>query len=287
MNKSTLTTLIEDSDPSVEKELLNYYSSGFSDEKLETLESVAGEISNERSEFYNQISDHYKKYWFEDCLVNLTKNSSVENVDLITNTLLSMNSLFATKNSVISSRFWINETANEVKEKIKTASDDSERLFIFSQTLFFQKRLMGNHQNYYDPQNSDFSNVIRTRLGIPISLSMVAYIIARKAEIQCLPANIPRHFMIYFPFKIPTFMDCFNIGSLLTSDEVESFLTQINIFNPPSDYIETDFIVILKRWFQNLVYIYSSRNEEEKLTVINSYISQINSVLGINDVQER
>ncbi len=287
MNTATLITLLDDSDSLVEQELLNFYTTHFSDQNLETLESAAGKISAERVTFYYQLTEEYKKAWFNDCLLKVLADSSIENIDLIIDTLLSMNCLFDNGNSIGSSKQWIANISNEVSEKSKSAKDDAERLFILSQSLFFQNKLNGNHQNYYDPQNSDLSTVIKTRLGIPISLSMVTYIISRKVGIQCLPANIPRHFMLYFPFEVPTYMDCFNIGSLLPPQDIEIFLGQINITKQPSEFLETNFLVILKRWLQNIVYIYSSRNEVEKLTILYTYIDQINSALGINDLSDR
>jgi len=287
MNEATLITLLDDSDSLVEQELLNFYTSNFSDENMNVLESVSNKISTERIDFYHLLISQYKKAWFEESLQKVFKNSSVENIDLIVDILLSMNSLFENANQISSSKQWIHNISKEIAEKLKTAVGDSERLYILSQSLFFQNKLNGNHKNYYDPQNSDLSNVIKTRLGIPISLSMLTYIIARKSGIQCLPANIPRHFMVYFPFDVPTFMDCFNIGSLLPPEEVEIFLNQININKKPTEFIETNFLVILKRWFQNIIYIYSSRNETEKLIDVNTYIDQINSVLEFNNLADQ
>ncbi len=287
MNAATLITLLDDSDLLVEQELLNFYTNHFSDQNLEALESAAGKISAERFTFYHHLTSEYKKAWFNDCLLKVIADNSIENIDLIVDTLLSMNSLFDNGNSISSSKRWIKTISNEVSEKSKSAKDDAERLFILSQCLFFQNKLSGNHQNYYDPQNSDLSTVIKTRLGIPISLSMISYIISRKAGIQCLPANIPRHFMLYLPFEVPTYMDCFNNGSLLPPQEIEIFLEKINIYKHPSEFLETNFLVILKRWFQNIVYIYSSRNEVEKLDILYTYSDQIDSALGINDLSDR
>lgn len=287
MNAATLITLLDDSDTLVEQELLNFYTTNFSDENLNVLESASTKISTQRIEFYQQLTNEYKKAWFEESFKKVLKNSSIENIDLIVDILLSMNSLFENGNQISSAKLWIQKISNEISEKSKKVKDDSESLYLLSQSLFFQNNLNGNHKNYYDPQNSDLTNVIKTRLGIPISLSMLIFIIARKSGIQCYPANIPRHFMLYFPFEVPTFMDCFNFGSLLPPEEVETFLNQININKNPTEFIETNFLVILKRWFQNIIYIYSSRNQTEKLATFYSYIDQINSVMGINDLMDQ
>lgn len=278
MESSTLITLIDDPDPIIEQELMNYFSVHHSQTDLRNLELIDDLISKDRFEFLSRLKTECKKGLFHNCLNQVLKKQTVDEINLIEDTLLSMNALFENQISFGKSKEWIENLSLEIRDQTQTITDHTEKLFTISQILFFRNQFSGNHKNYYDPANSDLSSVIKTGLGIPISISMLTYLIARKAGISCFPANIPRHFMLFFPNESPTFLDCFNSGNLLRSNDVEDFLAHLNVHQNPMEFIETNFLVILKRWFQNMAYIYSTRNEIEKLNGLQLYIDLINSV---------
>lgn len=280
MNLSTLLTLIDDSDPTVEDQLSRYYQTNISPEKVSEFESIRDKINPDRIGFYDVLNRSMKLTWFETCLDKIIENPSVENIPQIENILLALNVFFPELLSVSKSKNELRQLTEEIRDRIIPIADPHFKLLEISQVLFYNHQFGGNSKSYYDILNSDFSHVLESKHGIPISLSMLTFIICKNLNIHCIPANIPRHFMLFFPSDQPVYMDCFNSGNLLSPDDLTDFLTYLHIDKPITSYHEENFLVILKRWFQNMSFIYSNQNDEESMMKIQPYIHKINQHLS-------
>jgi regulator of sirC expression with transglutaminase-like and TPR domain len=85
--------------------------------------------------------------------------------------------------------------------------------------LFDELGLKGNESDYYNPRNSCLNEVLRTRLGIPISLGLVYMEVARRINRRVLPIGLPGHFLVRYQDRdYATFMDPFHAGKLLDDE---------------------------------------------------------------------
>src|SRR5262249_8446968 len=55
--------------------------------------------------------------------------------------------------------------------------------------------LRGNARDYHDPRNSYLNDVIDRRTGLPITLTVVAMAVARRADLCVLGVGLPGHFI--------------------------------------------------------------------------------------------
>jgi regulator of sirC expression with transglutaminase-like and TPR domain len=62
--------------------------------------------------------------------------------------------------------------------------------------LFAEAGFRGNAERYYDPRNSFLNDVLRRRLGIPITLSIVYIEVARRAGLAVDGVAFPGHFFV-------------------------------------------------------------------------------------------
>lgn len=79
----------------------------------------------------------------------------------------------------------------------------------------------GNTTNYYDPRNSLLHRVIERRVGIPLSLAVVAAELGRRLGHDVRPIGMPGHVLLGFEDGDRWF-DPFAGGALLTRDECEA-----------------------------------------------------------------
>jgi regulator of sirC expression with transglutaminase-like and TPR domain len=85
--------------------------------------------------------------------------------------------------------------------------------------LFDTLHFVGNRDKYEDPRNSCLNEVLDSRTGIPITLSVVYMEVARRAGLQVDGINFPGHFLVRCPetqnspFLI---IDPFHSGALLS-----------------------------------------------------------------------
>lgn len=61
--------------------------------------------------------------------------------------------------------------------------------------LFDELGFRGNEDDYYDPRNSYLHEVIRSRAGIPISLTVVMIAVGRRAGVAVEGVGLPGHFL--------------------------------------------------------------------------------------------
>jgi regulator of sirC expression with transglutaminase-like and TPR domain len=149
----------------------------------------------------------------------------------------------------------------------------------FNKYLFTEKGFRGNTENFYEPDNSYINKVIDNKTGIPISLSSLYILIARRLGIPIFGINLPQHFIVkYLEGGNELFIDPFNKGLIVSKSEAMNFLKQLGMEIKDLDRIpfmkvayDTD---IIKRMLNNLISIYESQNEiikTEQMKKLSSY----------------
>jgi regulator of sirC expression with transglutaminase-like and TPR domain len=94
----------------------------------------------------------------------------------------------------------------------------------FNEFLFGRLGFRGNDEDYYDPRNSYFNEVIDRRLGIPITLSILYCDLARRVGVNALGVGFPGRYLV----KCPTgrgelIVDCFD-GRVIDPGECQALL---------------------------------------------------------------
>jgi regulator of sirC expression with transglutaminase-like and TPR domain len=141
---------------------------------------------------------------------------------------------------------------------------DQIKLHLLSRVLYQQEGFIGNTYQYKNPNNSLMTIVLKTKLGIPISLSILQMLVAKRLGIQLHGANFPLHFMLYYQSEeLITFIDPFNGGSLVSRDKCTKFLRANGFEDKPEKFIRPDVQTILKRLLTNLVNVYKSAGNAE------------------------
>jgi regulator of sirC expression with transglutaminase-like and TPR domain len=62
--------------------------------------------------------------------------------------------------------------------------------------LFVRERFAGNRADYYDPANSYLDSVLRRRLGIPLTLSIVLIEVGARVGVPLVGIGMPGHFLV-------------------------------------------------------------------------------------------
>jgi regulator of sirC expression with transglutaminase-like and TPR domain len=155
--------------------------------------------------------------------------------------------------------------AEEVKKRLKETSYPLKIIQILNCYLYEDLQFQGDRNNYYDPRNSFFNQVIDRRRGIPITLSLVYLEIAQRIDFPMVGIGMPGHFLIRPDFaESGIFVDAFNKGEILFEQDCETLLQ--NLYNQPVK-IEPHFLEaitkkqFLARMLMNLKFIYLRRQK--------------------------
>jgi len=119
----------------------------------------------------------------------------------------------------------LDEIAETAKPHIEEGKSPLDVVAIINDVLFDQFGFRGNEDNYYDPRNSFFNDVLDRRLGIPITLSTVYLEIARRLKFPLFGVGMPGHFIVKYMDPVQEFfLDPFYSGAILTVDDCRQWI---------------------------------------------------------------
>ena len=156
------------------------------------------------------------------------------------------------------------------------ATSARERLQTLTTFMAEDLGFRGNAEEYYDAKNSLLSDVIETRLGIPISLAMVYLIVGRRAGMQIDGINLPGHFIARYE---RIFFDPFHEGRILSRPDCEAILARQRLKTESSYFAPASARVVLMRMLANLVFIFERSGEKEKHALVMSWLKALDRKL--------
>ena len=135
--------------------------------------------------------------------------------------------------------------------------------------LFEELGFRGNSENYYDPRNSCLNDVLTTRRGIPITLSVVYIEIARRLGRRVRGVGLPGHFLVrYDEQEFTVFIDPFHGVVLRDAEACFRLARQVTgvEFDPSPELLEpVTSRQVIARMMANLRAIYFRRRQHAKL----------------------
>lgn len=80
--------------------------------------------------------------------------------------------------------------------RLLNSPNEHTRLLRLNHFLFDEMGFRGDQVDYYDPRNSYLNDVLDRRTGIPISLSVLYMIVARRTGLEISGIGLPAHFVV-------------------------------------------------------------------------------------------
>lgn len=119
----------------------------------------------------------------------------------------------------------IAEVASAALRGAKSPIEIIEKL---NAVLFEEFGFRGNTEDYYDPRNSFFNDVMDRRIGIPITLSTVYLEVARRLNFPLVGVGMPGHFVVKYADRTDeVFLDPFNRGEILTRNDCRARIQEM------------------------------------------------------------
>ncbi len=145
--------------------------------------------------------------------------------------------------------------------KLAGAVSNRERVLRLSSFLSEELEFRGNADNYYCERNSLLPQVIETRSGIPLTLTLIYMMVGSRAAMKIDGINLPGHFIarhgeVYF--------DPFHRGRILSRADVESILFRQGLELKDCHLQPSTSRQILVRMLANLLYVYDLQGECQK-----------------------
>lgn len=156
---------------------------------------------------------------------------------------------------------------------------------VFNHMLFKVHGFEGDRDSYDDPQNSFFSDVLSNKRGNPLSLSILYGYLAKALDIPLYGVNLPSHFILCYLDLDPDYKDWgisaedadilfyvnpFSQGTMLMKEEIDEFLRTQNLPQDDRFYKPCSNVDMISRMINNLIHVYISKNQEDKVRELKS-----------------
>ena len=190
---------------------------------------------------------------------------------------------------------------NKIKKQLATIKQDVwlelhedltalEKVKIVNHILFEVHQFSGNITNYHAPQNSFINNVLESKKGNPLMLSVVYLLICNDLKIPVYGINLPQHFVLAYinddanlidvnnktlSNNILFYINPFSKGLLFNQKDIDQFLKQLNLDLEPKYYLPCNNVEIIKRCLHNLIFSYEKLGYLEKVEELKNLDSQL------------
>jgi regulator of sirC expression with transglutaminase-like and TPR domain len=163
-----------------------------------------------------------------------------------------------------------------------------EKVKIINRILFDLYKFEGNTANMFSPINSYLINLLETKKGNQISLSLLYLILAQMLNLPVYGVNLPEHFVLAYmnefcevdTEKIDSvifYINPYSKGMIFTSREIDIYLKQIKVDPLKSYYLPCSNIDIIIRLLRNLIFSYEKLNQKSKIEELEGLVKLLES----------
>ena len=163
----------------------------------------------------------------------------------------------------------VNAWGRQFLIKSSGAVSSRERVILLARFMAGELGFRGNTDDYYSERNCLLPGVIETRMGIPITLTLLYRMVAARAGMCVTGVNLPGHFIARHG---DLFFDPFHRGRIMSKADCQAILTKQNLDLSDSHMADASGRQVLIRVLANLLYVYDLRQDETKHAMVDSWI---------------
>lgn len=152
-----------------------------------------------------------------------------------------------------------------------------EKVGVLNTVFFDLNGFGGNKKNFHSPRNSYINNVLDSKKGNPISITLLYLELANRLRLPIYGVNLAEHFVAAYtelPIQfldevsldnILFYVDPFNKGVLFQYKDIESYIEKLGIEMQEKFYLPCDKVTVVNRMLNNLIYCYSKTEQFSKV----------------------
>jgi regulator of sirC expression with transglutaminase-like and TPR domain len=164
-----------------------------------------------------------------------------------------------------------------------------EKVKVLNYIIFEMHKFSRNNTDFYSPQNSFINQVLESKKGNPISLSIVYLSVAAKLGLPVYGVNLPKNFILAYKddnrqsdsgdetADILFYINPYNKGAVLGRREIDYFITQQQLTPHPSFYKPCSNRDIIVRLINNLQLSYERLGYLQKIARLKELLQILES----------
>lgn len=190
----------------------------------------------------------------------------------------------------------VNNKINLIRKDVWLELNDHltalEKVRIINHIFFDVHGFTRNNTNFMAAQNSLICDVLDTRKGNPVSLSVIYSVIAQRSGVPIYGVNLPKNFVMAYldeggdlasvnkgeEISVLFYINAINKGAVLGRKEIEFFVRQQKLEPRVSYYLPCSNKDIVQRMLNNLVYAFENSNQHEKVEEVKELLSLFSDI---------
>ena len=158
------------------------------------------------------------------------------------------------------------QLGNEFTTRVTPGQTLEQRAELLASYLADEEGFQGNVEDFDDPRNSYIDQVLERRVGLPISLSAIYMITARRAGLEAHGVGMPMHFLVALrDGEEQVLLDPFGGGRIMTREVCRALLAGFH-HSFREDYLKpVSDRHMVRRMMANLVRAYHHRGDRGRL----------------------
>jgi len=178
-----------------------------------------------------------------------------------------------------SATLFMDKLADRVRELVAPPLSPRQTCSVLNRVLFHEYGFRGSGKNFENPENSFLHRVLDRRQGLPITLSVLYLLIARRIGLELDPIGLPGRFMVgCFAEERPFYIDAWSGGKILELEQMENFLEHSSIEDSGSALLPVTVAETLCRGCRNLVYHFQLSKNPEKSSLFDEFVKEFERV---------
>ncbi len=174
----------------------------------------------------------------------------------------------------------LDDFAEVLAPRVEAATSLEAKTLELGHFLFEELGFAGNTDHYYDARNSFLHDVIDRRLGIPISLSVLAIAVGERCGLTVRGVGLPGHFIAkVIDRDAEVLFDPYHGGALLTPDGCSELVATV-VGQPfvasPTNLRATPPGIIATRMLNNLKAVYLQNAQFAKAAQVIEWLVPLN-----------
>ena len=164
--------------------------------------------------------------------------------------------------------------ARALRKRLGKSDTSRARVEVIADYMSGELGFRGNTSDYHNPRNSYLPAVMDSRLGIPISLSVVYMAVAQLAGVLVEGVNLPGHFIVK---HADVLFDPFHDGKVLTLADCAEILTGQGLELQAHHIAAASSRVIFIRTLANLLYSFEVADDTIQKQKVSQWIRLLSS----------
>ena len=182
----------------------------------------------------------------------------------------------------VRSSLQLDQLADRVRELIAKPIDPRQICMVINRVLFHECGYRGAGQNFEDPENSFLHLVLEKKRGLPITLSLIYLLVARRVGFELEPIGLPGRFMVgCFSGEIPFYIDVWAGGKMIDLEDMGSYLGISMEESSGSILLPVTVSEMLTRGCRNLLHHYKLKGKKEESEMFSSFVAEFEKIRSL------